>query len=68
MPDTDVQSSYLEADANTFLLLSAPDRQKSGVNSSCIDYKFVIPFSKNTQEAVLAWDYSSDVGAAPKRP
>lgn len=36
-----------------FLLLLAPDRQISGVNSNCIDYEFVIASSKNTQEGVL---------------
>ena len=51
-----------------FLLLLAPDRQISGVNSNYIDYEFVIAPSKNTQEGVLPWDYGYDVGAAPKHP
>lgn len=64
-------SPCLQVDAYTFfffLLLLAPHRQISGVNSNYIDYAFVIASSKNTQEGVLPWDYGYDVGAAPKHP
>lgn len=68
--EAQLYSPYLKANAYFFffLLLLAPDRQISGVNSNYIDYEFVIAPSKNTQEGVLPWDYGYDVGAAPKHP